>query len=107
MKPRMIRGITSKGHGNPPGTMTKDRKVEIGSCLTEDLITDCSPAYLKVQERFSPQKRSQIEEDVKSGQLSHLVKGIKKKRAKTSDNQRGEKKEKSTTPAEAPILMTN
>ncbi|GKF29195.1 hypothetical protein Tco_0095537 [Tanacetum coccineum] len=28
-------------------------------------------------------------------------------RAKTSDSQRGEKKEKSTTPAEAPILMIN
>ncbi|GJZ12893.1 hypothetical protein Tco_0548123 [Tanacetum coccineum] len=53
------------------------------------------------------QLRSQIEEVVKSGQLSHLVKGIKKERAKTSDSQRGEKKEKSTTPAEAPILMIN
>ncbi|GJZ04837.1 reverse transcriptase domain-containing protein [Tanacetum coccineum] len=48
-----------------------------------------------------------IEEAVKSGQLSHLVKGNKKERAKTFDNQRGEKKEKSTTPAEAPILMIN
>ncbi|GKA68392.1 hypothetical protein Tco_0768309 [Tanacetum coccineum] len=53
------------------------------------------------------QLRSQIEEVVKSGQLSHLVKGIKKERAKTSDSQRGEKKEKSTTPAEASILMIN
>ncbi|GJV43221.1 hypothetical protein Tco_1427757 [Tanacetum coccineum] len=51
--------------------------------------------------------RSQIEEAVRSGQLSHLVKGIKKERTKTSDSQRGEKKEKSTTPAEAPILMIN
>nr|GEW64835.1 reverse transcriptase domain-containing protein [Tanacetum cinerariifolium] len=50
-------------------------------------------------------KRIQIEEAVRSGQLSHLVKGIKKERTKTSDNQRGEKREKSTTPAEAPILM--
>ncbi|GKD03261.1 reverse transcriptase domain-containing protein, partial [Tanacetum coccineum] len=53
------------------------------------------------------QLRSQIEEAMKSGQLSHLVKGIKKEMAKTSDSQRGEKKEKSTTSAEAPILMTN
>ncbi|GJT98772.1 reverse transcriptase domain-containing protein [Tanacetum coccineum] len=53
------------------------------------------------------QLRSQIEEAVRSGQLSHLVKGIKKERTKTSDSQRGEKKEKSTTPAEAPILMIN
>ncbi|GJV07739.1 hypothetical protein Tco_1345395 [Tanacetum coccineum] len=53
------------------------------------------------------QLKSQIEEAVKSGQLSHLVKWIKKERAKTSDSQRGEKKEKSTTLAEAPILMIN
>nr|GEW01654.1 hypothetical protein [Tanacetum cinerariifolium] len=51
--------------------------------------------------------RSQIEEAVRSSQLSHLVKGIKKERTKTSDSQRGEKKDKSTTPAEAPILMIN
>ncbi|GKF94510.1 hypothetical protein Tco_0284210, partial [Tanacetum coccineum] len=53
------------------------------------------------------QLRSQIEEAVKSCQLSYLVKGIKKERAKTSGSQWGEKKEKSTTPAEAPILMIN
>ncbi|GKB21647.1 reverse transcriptase domain-containing protein [Tanacetum coccineum] len=53
------------------------------------------------------QLRSQIEEAVRSGQLSHLVKGIKKERTKTSDSQWGKKKEKSTTPAEAPILMIN
>nr|GEZ86863.1 reverse transcriptase domain-containing protein [Tanacetum cinerariifolium] len=83
----MIEGITSKGQGNPPRTMAWDRKLETGSPHTEDLITDCSPAYLKVQERFSPQKRNE--------------------RAKTFDSQRGEKKEKSTIPAEAPILMIN
>ncbi|GKB19502.1 hypothetical protein Tco_0853425 [Tanacetum coccineum] len=53
------------------------------------------------------QLKSQIEEAIKSGQLSHLVKWIKKERAKTSDGQREEKKEKSTTPAEEPILMIN
>ncbi|GJV62899.1 hypothetical protein Tco_1473727 [Tanacetum coccineum] len=43
---------------------------------------------------------------MKSGQLSHLVKEIKKERIKASENQRTEgKKDKSTTPAEAPILM--
>ncbi|GJU74873.1 hypothetical protein Tco_1266278 [Tanacetum coccineum] len=36
-----------------------------------------------------------------------LLLRIKKERAKTSDSQRGEKKEKSTTPTEAPILMIN
>nr|GEV40734.1 hypothetical protein [Tanacetum cinerariifolium] len=54
-----------------------------------------------------PQNKSHIKEVVKSGQLSHHVKGIKKERAKTFDSQQGEKKEKSTTPAEAPILMIN
>nr|GEV35372.1 hypothetical protein [Tanacetum cinerariifolium] len=51
------------------------------------------------------QLRSQIEEAVESGQLSHLVKGVEKKRAKTSDSQRGEKKQNITTLPEAPILM--
>ncbi|GJR56404.1 integrase, catalytic region, zinc finger, CCHC-type containing protein [Tanacetum coccineum] len=40
--------------------------------------------------------------------LSHLVKGIKKERTKSSDTPRGEsKKNKDTTPAEATILMVN
>nr|GEW31211.1 reverse transcriptase domain-containing protein [Tanacetum cinerariifolium] len=80
---RMIEGTTSKGQGNLPEATLGDKEVETGSHLT----------------------RIQIEEAVRSGQLSHLVKGIKKERTKTSDNQRGEKREKSTTPAEAPILM--
>ncbi|GJT13269.1 hypothetical protein Tco_0860311 [Tanacetum coccineum] len=52
------------------------------------------------------QLRNHIEEAMKSGQLSHLVKGIKKERVKASENQRTEgKKDKSTTLVEAPILM--
>ncbi|GKD27994.1 hypothetical protein Tco_1234208, partial [Tanacetum coccineum] len=52
------------------------------------------------------QLRSQIEEAVKSRQRSHLVKGIKKERAKAFKNQRLKgKKDKGTTPTEAPILM--
>ncbi|GKD35540.1 reverse transcriptase domain-containing protein, partial [Tanacetum coccineum] len=92
MGPQRIGGITLKGQGSPPGTTARDIKVETDHGYDTN---DCR------------QLRSQIEEAVKSGQLSHLVKGIKKERAKTSDNQRGEKKEKSTTPAEAPILMIN
>ncbi|GJW99211.1 hypothetical protein Tco_0181019 [Tanacetum coccineum] len=53
------------------------------------------------------QLRIQIEVAVKSDQLSHLVNEIKKERVKTSDSQQREKKEKNTTPAEAPILMIN
>ncbi|GJR74151.1 reverse transcriptase domain-containing protein [Tanacetum coccineum] len=52
--------------------------------------------------------RTQIQEAVNSGQLSHLVKGIKKERTKSSDTPRGEsKKDKGTAPAEAPILMVS
>ncbi|GJR72656.1 reverse transcriptase domain-containing protein [Tanacetum coccineum] len=52
--------------------------------------------------------RTQIQEAINSGKLSHLVKGIKKERTKSSDTPRGEsKKNKDTTPAEATILMVN
>ncbi|GJU17396.1 reverse transcriptase domain-containing protein [Tanacetum coccineum] len=52
------------------------------------------------------QLRSQIKEAVISGKLSYLVKGIKKERANTLENQRVEgKKDKGTTLTEAPILM--
>ncbi|GKA15868.1 reverse transcriptase domain-containing protein [Tanacetum coccineum] len=46
-------------------------------------------------------------DNFKSPRKSSWDNGIKKERTKTSDSQRGEKKEKSTTPAEAPILMIN
>ncbi|GKE60658.1 hypothetical protein Tco_1511025 [Tanacetum coccineum] len=50
--------------------------------------------------------RHQIEEAVRSGQLSHLVKGIKKGKMRVSDTQQGIKKEnKETTPVKAPVLM--
>ncbi|GJV84243.1 hypothetical protein Tco_1524141, partial [Tanacetum coccineum] len=52
--------------------------------------------------------RTQIQEAINSGQLSHLMKGIKKERTKSSDAPRGEsKKDKGTEPAEAPILMVS
>ncbi|GKA98787.1 reverse transcriptase domain-containing protein, partial [Tanacetum coccineum] len=53
--------------------------------------------------------RHQIKEVVKSGQLAHLVKGIKKGKAKASDTQLGEwkKGDKDIIPYEAPILMVN
>ncbi|GJW60890.1 retrovirus-related pol polyprotein from transposon TNT 1-94 [Tanacetum coccineum] len=54
----------------------------------------------------SSQLRNQIEEAIKSGQLSPLVKGIKKERVKASENQRVKgKKDKGTALTEAPILM--
>ncbi|GJW66962.1 reverse transcriptase domain-containing protein [Tanacetum coccineum] len=52
--------------------------------------------------------RIQIQEAVNSGQLLHLVKGIKKERTNSYDTPRGEsKKDKGTAPAEVPILMVN
>ncbi|GJX05288.1 hypothetical protein Tco_0191204 [Tanacetum coccineum] len=50
-----------------------------------------------------------IKEAVRSGQLAHLVKGIKKGKAKVSDTQLGgwKKRDKDTVPAESPILMIN
>ncbi|GJZ41664.1 hypothetical protein Tco_0588550, partial [Tanacetum coccineum] len=52
--------------------------------------------------------RTQIQEAVNSGKLSHLVKGIKKERTKSYDTTRGEsKKDKGVAPAEAPILVVS
>ncbi|GJW53789.1 reverse transcriptase domain-containing protein, partial [Tanacetum coccineum] len=54
--------------------------------------------------------RTQIQEAVNSGQLLHLMKGIKKERTKSSDTTRGgggSKKDKGVAPAKAPILMVN
>ncbi|GKD33113.1 hypothetical protein Tco_1248622 [Tanacetum coccineum] len=53
--------------------------------------------------------KHQIEEPVKSRQPAHLVKGIKKGKAKASDTQLGEwkKGDKDTTLVKTPILMIN
>ncbi|GKA22876.1 reverse transcriptase domain-containing protein [Tanacetum coccineum] len=53
--------------------------------------------------------RYRIEEAMKSRQLAHLVKGIKKGKAKGSDTQQGDqkKRDKNAAPIEAPILMIN
>nr|GEY98773.1 hypothetical protein [Tanacetum cinerariifolium] len=83
----------------------EDRKAGIGSPPIEDLIMDCFSSLSKIPREILPQK-SQIEEAVKLGQPSHLMKEIKKERANTSENQRVEgKKDKGTTPTEASILM--
>nr|GEW61691.1 hypothetical protein [Tanacetum cinerariifolium] len=73
IEPRMIRGITSKGQETPPRTTAGDKKVETDYGYDTN---DCQ------------QLKSQIKEAVKSSQVSRLVKGIKKKRAKTFDSQR-------------------
>ncbi|GJW66712.1 putative reverse transcriptase domain-containing protein [Tanacetum coccineum] len=72
-------------------------KAEIATYVSKCLT------YAKVKDT-----QTQIQEAVKSGQLSHLVKGIKKERTKSSDTPRGEsKKDKGTAPAEAPILVVS
>ncbi|GJS34796.1 reverse transcriptase domain-containing protein [Tanacetum coccineum] len=51
-------------------------------------------------------KAREIQEAINSMQLSHLVKGIKKEKEKSTGTPLGEgKKDKSTAPVEAPILM--
>ncbi|GKA22331.1 reverse transcriptase domain-containing protein [Tanacetum coccineum] len=64
-------------------------------------------AMEKTARSFEPPPKM-FEKAVNSGQLSHLVKGLKKERTKSSDIPRGEsKKDKGTAPAEAPILMVS
>ncbi|GJR67512.1 hypothetical protein Tco_0013577 [Tanacetum coccineum] len=88
------------------GKITEDRKAGTSSPLIEELIMDFFLACPKSQEKSLPHKRSQIEEVVRTGQLSYLVKGIKKERANAFENQQVKgKKDKGTTPNEAPILM--
>ncbi|GJV91375.1 hypothetical protein Tco_1539188 [Tanacetum coccineum] len=71
--------------------MAGDRKVEKGSPLTGELITDCSPTYLKVQERFSPWKKYQ--------RLLNNLYGCPEVSGEWKDERRNAK------PAETPVLM--
>ncbi|GJX27066.1 reverse transcriptase domain-containing protein [Tanacetum coccineum] len=64
-------------------------------------------AMEKATRSFEPPPKM-FEKALNSGQLSHLVKGIKKERTKSSDTPRGEsKKDKGIAPAEAPILIVS
>nr|GEX01361.1 retrovirus-related Pol polyprotein from transposon TNT 1-94 [Tanacetum cinerariifolium] len=92
---RKAKGKILKDQGNPLRTITEDRRVGID--VHEDYgnkTNDCR------------QLKNQIEEAVKLGQPSHLVKEIKKGKVKASENQRTKgKKDKITTPSKEPILM--
>ncbi|GJZ67734.1 hypothetical protein Tco_0630974 [Tanacetum coccineum] len=97
MAPQMTAEKTSKdSRQTPHGTTTKGKETETDH--REDHGHDTNDCC-KI--------RHQIEEAVKSGKLSHLVKGIKKGRTKVSDTQQGNKKKenKETTPVKEPILM--
>ncbi|GJY24925.1 reverse transcriptase domain-containing protein [Tanacetum coccineum] len=58
--------------------------------FNKEFSWDNNKGKKKNRDRFFPYNRHQIEEAVKSGQLAHLVKGIKKGKAKASDTQLGE-----------------
>ncbi|GJX23486.1 hypothetical protein Tco_0227931 [Tanacetum coccineum] len=96
----------------------RGQKTKIGSPPIEDQTTACSLICPKVQEKFLPQKEPQKasnhlprcseanDHEIPLRQLSHLVKGIKKEKAKSTNTPRGEgKKDKSIAPVETPILM--
>ncbi|GJW55936.1 hypothetical protein Tco_0100021 [Tanacetum coccineum] len=107
MASQVIKETVSKDQRNPPGTTTKDRKTKteratksfepppkmFGSKRSRDTSKYChfhedyghdtnDCRHLKVH----------IQEAINSGQLSHLVKGIKKEKAKSTDTPRGEGK---------------
>ncbi|GJR50990.1 hypothetical protein Tco_1401511 [Tanacetum coccineum] len=94
--------MTPKDQRNSLGELTLDQRIEDDSPLTKGKITNYSLIWSKVLERSSLQKRTrychfledyghetnqyqelrhQIEEAVKSGQLAHLVKRVKKEKA--------------------------
>ncbi|GJY80127.1 hypothetical protein Tco_0492878 [Tanacetum coccineum] len=122
--PPAIEETVLKGQRKVSGIITEDKKTKADSPPTGDPIMVYFPICQKVlgNSRYGEgckklratskdvrkHLRIQIQEAVNSGQLSHLVKGIKKERTKSSDTPRGEsKKDKGTAPAEAPILMVN
>ncbi|GKA47743.1 hypothetical protein Tco_0740626 [Tanacetum coccineum] len=116
MVPQAIKETVLKGQIKVPVILIEDRKTKIDSPPTRDLIMVYFPVCQKVRRKFSLRRRLQeasshlrrCSEAVNSGQLSHLVKGSKKERTKSSDTPRGEgKKSKGTAPAEAPIIMVS
>ncbi|GJZ64543.1 reverse transcriptase domain-containing protein [Tanacetum coccineum] len=118
MESQVIEETVSKDQRNPPGTTIEDRKTKTCSPHIEGQTTTCSPICSKAQEKFllhkEPQKASNHlprcseanDNEIPPRQLSHLVKGIKKEKEKSTDTPQGVgKKDKSTVPVEAPILM--
>ncbi|GJU31596.1 hypothetical protein Tco_1175185 [Tanacetum coccineum] len=91
----------------PHGTTTKGKETKTDFPHIVELTTDCSPNYHGHDTNDCRQLRHHIEKAMKSGQLSHLVKGIKKGKTKVSNTQQSDRKKenKETTPVEAPILM--
>ncbi|GKB49487.1 hypothetical protein Tco_0900240 [Tanacetum coccineum] len=108
----MIEGKTLKDQENPLGIITEDKKAGIGYPHTEDLTTDYSPTSPKAQERSLPQKR-QLEAsnsllvclEVDDHETCPNITISMKTTGMTPTTRTKGKKDKSTKPTEAPILM--
>nr|GEV93102.1 hypothetical protein [Tanacetum cinerariifolium] len=98
---------TYKGLMEKTYTWIEAREFATNGALNDHRDNSKSPSKSSKENLSIEKLRIQIKEAVRSCQLSHIVKGIKKERTKTSDSQRGEKKEKRTTTAETHILMRN
>nr|GEW80627.1 hypothetical protein [Tanacetum cinerariifolium] len=79
----------------------------LSKSLREILATEKVARTFEQSPHMVKSRRSR--EAIKTGQLAHLMKGIKKGRARVSDTQLGKlnKGDKDKAPAEAPILMIN
>nr|GEZ53372.1 hypothetical protein [Tanacetum cinerariifolium] len=101
MASQVIKDIVLKDQRNSPGTTTYSPPIE-------DRTTTCSPICPKVQEKFLPQKEPQKasnhlprcsesnDHEIPPRQLSHLVKGIKKEKAKSTDTPNGKARKTKT-----------
>ncbi|GKC12978.1 reverse transcriptase domain-containing protein [Tanacetum coccineum] len=77
-----------------------------GATRMQKWLMICSHIPSKTPLEYDGIVRRQIQEAINSRQLSYLVKGIKKEKAKSTDTPREEgKKDQSIAPVEAPILM--
>ncbi|GJU87335.1 reverse transcriptase domain-containing protein [Tanacetum coccineum] len=100
------RGNGSKNVNLPPLLAAHIRRRENGQPLQSSLTSVHGGQALPNNEGGNLPPNVQIQEAINPGQLPHLVKGIKKEKAKSTDTPRGEgKKDKSIAPVEAPILM--
>ncbi|GJV28028.1 hypothetical protein Tco_1384476 [Tanacetum coccineum] len=103
MVPQVIEETILKGQRKVLGIIIEDRKTKIDSPLTGDLTMVCFPvcqkspkeilATEKAARSFEPPPKMLVSDrEICPRQLSHLVKGIKKERTKSSDTPRGESK---------------
>ncbi|GJR46108.1 hypothetical protein Tco_1314211 [Tanacetum coccineum] len=88
-------------YNGPMEKITPGSKQERWPLMASQVIKE-----IVLKDQRNPPRTTTEDRKIKTGQLSHLVKGRKKEKAKSTDIPRGEdKKDKSTAPVEAPILM--